>query len=54
MSDERNRHFPCTHCGTECPCPEDVVQYGRVRIQCTSCGKVFDIENPPKENASLD
>jgi transcription elongation factor Elf1 len=56
MSKERNRHFPCTHCRAECPYPEDVVQfqYGRVGVHCRTCGKMFDIEMPPKETLPLD
>jgi len=55
VNDELDRYFPCTHCGAQCPCPVRLVeQYAgrKVTRWCSTCGHLFDIEMPPKENAS--
>jgi len=55
MSDEHDRRFPCTHCGAQCPCREDVVErhWGqRVTLWCETCGNLFDVEMPPKGGTS--
>jgi hypothetical protein len=55
VGDERNRVFPCMHCGAPCPCPIEIVRAyaGRmVRLQCPICGKLFDVQMPAKEDTS--
>jgi uncharacterized Zn finger protein len=55
MGDEDDRGFPCAHCGSQCPCPVEVVREypgKKVRLQCPKCGKLFDIEMPAKGDTS--
>jgi CheY-like chemotaxis protein len=45
----RSRFFPCTHCGTQCPCPERIIRrYAgeNVTRRCDSCGRLFDARMP--------
>ncbi len=53
MAHEPSRSFPCTHCGAQSPYPVRLIeQYsGRITRRCETCGQVFDIRIPPKDQA---
>jgi hypothetical protein len=47
-----DRYVRCTHCGAQCPLPEDVVTRYRghnVTRWCDACRHLFDVQIPPRE-----